>query len=273
MKNLERFGIYSSADQGRIERIDPQKTLETVTAELASAFDFEPHHGIFFLAQTPEGKIFLRELFARKKEVLEVERDAVEVEEGSATCVYLHEERDVRYPCDYAVFVGKVSPGNFAPYLGEEVLHGEHICFHKIDQQMSDYEWVFGFHELSNEFLGYMGRLTIERLIGRQFSYNAKWINLCEEPNEREFAHLLAYFALEKFWTDERIIPLSEFFHLKNEGSLWQRVLKEYGGPIELPCAVSPNISLETIQKRIDRILLISQAEEAIKVVYSLKES
>lgn len=272
MESLERFGVFLD-DSGSLVRLDAQAAFTEVRKELQLAFGYRPHQGAVEFTGPNEGSLTLRNLLKARQIPDDVINDYVkrqgEGEEIKGCATYIGDIDLGFVPrLDYIVFMSVVTPVAFFPLtLGEEVTHGEHICY-VVDQGASYLGYKDRFHTLTEEVLGYIGRKRIMASAGLLGRYETE-IELNQSVKSSFFAHMLAYYLVDDLNERGLLLPEKELFHAPDERVFWKILLGSVGEPVELNFIFPYGLRYEKLVPATQEILVSSKAEEAIKINFS----
>ena len=269
MPFLERYGVYLTSDRRQVDYVNPEITLRGVTGALEDYFGFRSHTPKLFLLQSEEELAFLRHVLALKDlPEADIDRIVPLIQKDGAVTVYLHDEENLRYPCDYAIFVGDVPALEFPRTVGEEVTHGEHACIAKIDHRMSKGEYDSAFHELTQEFVAYLGSIAVLRLAGFQAAYldTVSLHRPIDQLTESDIAHLVAYGAVDAMVAQEFNFPAQALMRASTNQNFWAQMSRaNHNVPVQIGFIVPEALSLQSVQKTIDTLIDEAGAEGVIK--------
>jgi hypothetical protein len=269
---LEEFGLTEKPEGGY--DINLQRSVNGVVNELSNYFGFKRHDGIVeFTAPGSEAANLRRILNSRNanQNAIEnaVDRISAGAEVGGAT-VYTG-DLDLGFPKkpSYMVFVSNATQiTNFPFMMGEEFTHGEHMAYGVEDLGLSYTDYKSTFHEVTEEFLGYMGRQRIIKVAGLTGNYNPD-LNWTRDLNESEWAHWLGYLSVDHLEEQGKQLPAKELFHAQDETIFWQILLEGVKDPIEFNFCFPPTLRFENLVQPLNNILRNAKADKAIKLDFS----
>lgn len=274
---LERFGIYQNPD-GSLKRLDAQQSLDQVTSELRSAFGFNPavRGSVIFTGPDMVNPTFRALLEQRGTSISDIEsfhQRLVEASETGGVATYSGDlELGLDPHPDYLVFMSVLSSTNLFPItLAEEITHGEHIAGIINWQGISHLEYRDRFSSLTEEFLGYIGCKKIIEAAGLEGKYEPV-IDLTQGMTENDWAHELAYLAVDDLFDRNIELPLRDLFRAPDEAEFWRIASESVSDGVRFRFNFPAGSEFVSLQEWIDPFIKRSKADVFLRTHYSWVE-
>lgn len=274
---LERYGIYQNPD-GSLKRLDAQQSLDQVTSELRGIFGFNPavRGSVIFTGPDIVNPTFRTLLEQRSPNITDIEsfhQRLVEASEIGGVATYSGDlELGLDPHPDYLVFMSVLSSANLFPItLAEEITHGEHIAGIISWEGISYLEYRDRFSSLTEEFLGYGGRKKIIEAAGLEGKYEPT-IDLTKGMTESDWAHKLAYLAVDDLFDRNIDLPLQDLFRAPDEAEFWRIASESVSDGVRFRFNFPTGSEFASLQEWIDSFIKRSKANVFLKTHYSWVE-
>ncbi len=270
---MERYGIFYNPD-GSLDHFDAQRSFEEVRHNLAQAFSFQPKGAIVEFTAPGGIGTTMRSLLAQRginQEVIEtsVNRIAEATDIGGAAAYAGDLDLDISPKPQYIIFMSTASKIiEFPIFLAEEVTHGEHMAT-IIQQESITYEEYQNnrFHEISEEFLGYLGRKRILEILDFKGSYNPN-IDASKNLTRSYWAHMLAYYMVDDLLEKGKVLPLAQLFHAATEEEMWHILQETTQEPFQLTLNFGTNIDFDNLMEPLNELIAENKANDYIKLTF-----
>lgn len=273
---LERFGLYPQAD-GTL-KIVTQQAVDGVVEELSQFFGYNQHHALIkFTAPGDEVSTLRRILNNRISRDPKmhpaidkvIERLNLGIEIGGVATYTGDLELGFNPKPYYIVFISNATRISDFPFtLGEEITHGEHETNIIEAGNITHAQYKTRFQELTEEFLGYIGRKRIIAAAGLEGNYP---LELTWERNltRDEWAHLIGYYAVDDLLDQGKKLPVVDLFHAPDETRFWQVLLEAIKDPVVIGFNFPKTLRLEKLIDPVNQLVADCKAEKAIQINFS----
>jgi len=268
---LERYGIEYDPD-GKLQKLDAQKTFEVVRADISDLFQIQTHGAVVEFT-SPEGYTQrLRDLLAARGITDKVDIDttikrigeATEIGGVTAYCGDLDLALDLRPR--YIIFLSNASKVSHLPaILAEEVTHGEHEAYMIDDVGMSYTDYQRSFHAISKEFLGYLGRKRVIEIIGMEGRYGTA-LDASRDLTENEWSHFMGYWIADDLLDKSKKLPYTELFHATSEKKMWGILKAAMGEDFHFTLNFAANLNYDKLEGALNSLIRRNKAADYIKL-------
>jgi hypothetical protein len=273
---LERYGVYENPD-GSFARIDTQQSADQVTRDLRDVFGFNPAvRGNVIFAGDEINPVYRMLMEKRGSSLADLEsfhQRLVEATEVGGGATYSGDlELGLDPHPDYLVFMSVRSSAVLFPIvLAEEITHGEHMAGVINWEGISFPEYRSRFSSMTEEFLGYIGRKKIIEAAGLVGGYEPI-IDLSREMTEDDWAHKLAYLAVDDLFENNRDLPLRELFRAPDEETFWKIAKEAVSDGVKFGFKFPAGRDYAGLKEWIDQFIKRSKADVFIETNYSVAE-